>query len=769
MAYADLICVFGDGILPFIEKLYSVATQLCNHLIVCLYWHIYSLTLFAHMPRIICLIAALIFCTVCALPQDADHMRFTTLVDSAHRAMDANAFSDANALLEEAAKLPFDGFPDSIKYNYYHTAALNGFMSGKLVEAEEMESIALAIATSMRDSAKMLLSNASLANTKSVQGRTFESLQHHSTALRLSVSHEDSTQYYRILNNLSHAYKSAGKLDSALYVLIRAKKYYSRIGSIYEQGVIEGNIAEIYREDFKDFDLARKHYLNALRLHKISDHQGDLNRVYHNYAILLTTLEQLDSAKYYLNMSTENRRKMGDVSGIASSLVELGRVYLAEDNYGSAVSNFAEALRICKKYGIQIGIYHSSLLLAEAHAKMGNYRVALANYEAALDAAKENRMAEELAEANRQMYKLHKDAGMWQAALASLEQYEQVQSEIDSSRRDMALAEIKSRYETELTENENAALLLEKELTAEQLAAQRWLVWGLSLVLVLFLLIGFFLFRAIKQRDSALSDVEQARENLEEKLEEISLQEKRLLEANEFKNRVISVIGHDLRAPLANIVGILSLIKDSDASPAEMNDMFEHLRRETDTNLKSLQNLLEWARLEEEGLKPKRKEFDPRAIVDEALGLHDGAIKEKNLKVEIGGHGEIWADMNQFKSVVSNLLGNAIKYSPEGGKVKVHTKDTAPGYLFSVSDQGSGMPVEVIEALKSRERIKSRRGTHGERGTGLGLRLVHDFALAHGGELNIVNNRGGGTTAEVFFPKPHTLDSAELSAEASVR
>lgn len=721
------------------------------------------------MPRIICLIAVIIFCPISALPQDADHIRFTALVDSAHRVMDANAFSDANALLEEAAKFSFDGFPDSIKYNYYHTAALNSFMSGKLVDAEEMENIALAIATSTADSAYMLLSNASLANIKSVQGRTFESLQYHSTALRLSVSHEDSTQYYRILNNLSHAYKSAGKLDSALYVLIKAKKYYNRIGSIYEQGVIEGNIAEIYREDFKDFDLARKHYLSALRLHKIGDHKVDLNRVYHNYAILLTTLEQLDSAKYYLNMSVENRRKMGDEGGIASSLVELGRVHLAEEEYGEAVSNFAEALRICKKYGIQIGVYHSSLVLAEAHAKMGNYRVALANYEAALDAATENRMTDELAEVNRQMYMLHKNAGMWEAALASLEQYDQIKSEIDSSRKDQALAEIKARYETELTENENAALLLEKELTAKQLAVQRWLVWGLSLVIALFALIGFFLFRAIKQRDSALNDVERARENLEEKLEKISLQEKRLLEANEFKNRVISVIGHDLRAPLANIVSILALIKDSDASPAEMNDMFEHLRRETDTNLKSLQNLLEWARLEEEGLKPKRKDFDPRSVIKEAARLHENAVNEKNIAIKIGGHDVIWADVNQFKSVVSNLLGNAIKYSPEGGKVKVQTKDTAPGYLFSVSDEGSGMPAEVIEALKSRERIKSRQGTHGERGTGIGLRLVHDFALAHGGQLNIVNNQGGGTTAEVFFPKPHTLESVELEADAPAR
>lgn len=717
------------------------------------------------MLRFNFLIAIMISAQLQAAAQSTAQDHFAALVDSAYREMDGENFAAADAILAEAAKMPFHNFHDSLHYAFYHTASLNDFGSGKLAEAEENENIALAIATSANDSVNMLLSNASLANIKSEQGRSVESLRHFRTALMLSETDADSSRYYRILNNLSHSHKKAGNLDSALHVLVEAKRYYRRTGLLYEQGVIEGNIAEIYREDFNDYEMARKHYRSALKLHEATGKASDVNRVYHNYGLLLATLEQNDSAKYYFNMAINNRREMGDVGGIASSLVELGRVFLDENDFGTAVSNFAEALRISEKYGIEMGIYHCSKVLAAAHAQMGNYRVALANFDIALEAAVRNGMADLELEVHHEMYNLHKHKGMWEAALASLEHYEALKSRIDRDRRDLALADIKGRYESELTANENAGLLLEQEMTRRQLEVQRWILIALSIVIALFVLVGFVLFRAIKQRDSALADVERARENLEEKLEEISVQERRLMEANEFKNRVISVIGHDLRAPLANIVGILGLIKNSDATPAEMSDMFEHLRRETDTNLKSLQNLLEWSRLEEEGLKPKRKEFDPRSVIEEAAGLHESATKEKKLAIEIGGHNKVWADVNQFKSVVSNLLGNAVKYSPEGGKVTVQTKETSEGYVFSVADDGSGMPAHVIDALKSHERIKSSRGTHGERGTGLGLRLVHDFALAHSGELNIVNNRGGGTTAEVFFPKPHTLESVELSAE----
>lgn len=709
------------------------------------------------MLRLFCLFAAVISASICGFSQEANQDFFSTLLDSASRAIDEEDFLAADALLKEAAKFPLESLPDSLKYLYYHKAAVNSFLSGKLEEAETMESFALAVATAADHKRGMLVSNSSLASIKSVQGKGEASLRHHKASLKL-ISPGDSTTYYRILNNLSHSYKSAGKLDSALQMLIESKNFYQRNGLIYEQAVSDCNIGEMYREDFNDFEMARKHYLSSLSLHKIEGGSSDFSRVYHNYGILLRLNGQADSADYFLNKSIEQRRKTGDSGGIAASLVELGRVYLDRGDFGAAISNFATALRISEKYGIERGIYHCSLTLAEAHAEIGNYRVALANYEKALRAAEQGDQLNFVLNVNQRMYELHKNAGQWAAALTSLEKYNELKESIDEKMRDSALAEIKARYETELTANENAALLLEQEMTLQKLKIQRWVLIGLILVILLFLIVGYFLYRSVKERDKALSEVQGAREDLEEKLERISLQEKRLMEANEFKNRVISVIGHDLRAPLANIIGILEVMKETDASSREMNEMFEHLQRETDTNMKSLQNLLEWARLEEEGLRPSRKEFDPRRPVEDSSRLHEAAAKNKNVSIEITGHDKIWADENQFKSVVTNLLGNAIKYSPQGGKVTVHTGETPTRYVFSVTDNGGGMPPEVIASLNTRARINSIPGTRGERGTGIGLRLVSDFARAHGGSLKLTRNEQGGTTAEVDFPKPHVVN-----------
>lgn len=696
-----------------------------------------------------------------------DSLKLRTLIDSAAAATDAARFDLADRLFEEASALDPDMMGAELKFDFYHYSALNAFRAGKLEEAEQNATIALAVATSADEEGWLLPSTSSLANIMALQGRSRESLRYN----RLSLNYlgpEDSTTYYSVLNNMSHAYKGLGKIDSALYVLVAAKNFYRRTGGSYAQGILEGNIGEVYREDFHDFEMARRHYLNALALFQEEGSPNDFARVYHNYGILLGHEGVVDSALHYLSLSLNIREEIGDLGGRAASLVEQGRVYLGEEKYAEAVERFAEALRISEKYGISMGIYHSSHMLGHVHEELGNYRVALSNFNRAAEQAEANEWGDQLIEIYESIYLLHKADGYFEEALLMLEKLSKAKEDYNKKEAEFGLAEIRAKYESEITANQNKALLLEKQISERRLALQRWLVIGLSIVVLLSVLVGHFLFRAIRERDRALENLASANDRRGEQLEKIKAQEQRLIEANEFKNRVISVIGHDLRAPLSNIVAILEIINASeDKSDDEMKAMFAKLQEETDANLKSLQNLLEWSRLEEQSLKPNHTTFAVKSHVDKAMQLHAAAISQKRLSVTAEGDDSFIADENQFRSVMNNLLGNAVKYSPVGAGIEVYTVTDDKGSLLRVTDSGAGVPKEVTDALMSRSRITSKPGTRGERGTGIGLRLVHDFALAHGGRFALYPNPSGGTIAEVYFPKVQPASAKPFEAQGS--
>lgn len=697
-----------------------------------------------------------------------DSLKLRQLIDSAEAATDRAQFDLADQLFREARALNPDEADAELKFDFYHYSALNDFRAGKLRDAEQKASIAHAIASAEGQEGWLLPSSSSLANITAVQGRPRESLYHNRRTLSY-LGPEDSTIYYSVLNNMSHAYKGLGKTDSALYVLVAAKNFYSRIGQVYPQAILEGNIAEIYREDFEDFELARKHYLRAIALLEIEGSPNDFARNYHNYGILLGAEGVTDSALYYLSLSVDIRRQIGDLGGRAGSYVEQGRIYLEQEDYASAVERFAEALRISEKYGIAIGIYHSSRMLGRAHEELGNYRVALSNYKRAAEQAEIGDWRDKQIEIYDEIYALHKAYGYFEEALLMLEELSAAKEKYDKKEAEYGLAEIRAKYESEITANQNKALLLEKEVNQRKLEAQRWGLVALSLIILVFLLAGFFLYNAVRQRNRALKKLAAANDRLESQLEKIRAQEKRLVEANEFKNRVISVIGHDLRSPLANIMAILEIISSSEnASNAETRSMFARLREETDANLKSLQNILEWSRLEEQSLMPDRTLFDITEHLDYARQLHGKAIAQKGLTLAVEGDNKFIADKNQFRSVLSNLLGNAVKYSPEGGEIKIRTLTDANGSLLRITDSGEGVPDEVKQALTSRRRITSKPGTRGERGTGVGLRLVHDFALAHGGSFRLLPNPSGGTIAEVYFPRKQPVPSTSVQTENSL-
>jgi two-component system, sensor histidine kinase and response regulator len=235
--------------------------------------------------------------------------------------------------------------------------------------------------------------------------------------------------------------------------------------------------------------------------------------------------------------------------------------------------------------------------------------------------------------------------------------------------------------------------------------------------------------------------------------------EKYLLAMNENKDKFFTLISHDLKGPAHNLISISEiLLHDESLSEEERKTFLDHLNTTAKKNFNLLENLLEWSRIQMGTLTLDPQKCDLWEIIQETLLLADEKAFQKNisLKNNINRECLVLADFNSIKTVVRNLLINAIKFTPAGGAIFIDgslRKDNF--FVISVKDTGIGMDPEIKKNLFHPGKVVSRYGTQGETGTGLGLLLCKEFVERNKGKLWVESEPGQGTT--FFFSLPVTF------------
>lgn len=228
-----------------------------------------------------------------------------------------------------------------------------------------------------------------------------------------------------------------------------------------------------------------------------------------------------------------------------------------------------------------------------------------------------------------------------------------------------------------------------------------------------------------------------------------------LKELNNSKDKFISVISHDLRNPLtALIASSLKLYEEhTSSSPEEIRKLSDIIYRTSQRVLTQLNDVVDWAMQQQDkfSFNPVRVELERET--DEWLDLLKNNAAQKNIRLEnrIPEGLCVHADALMLRSVMQNVVTNAIKYTPEGGYVRLTAEPAGEMVEICVEDNGIGMSAEDREELFNRR--LSRNGTNNEAGTGLGLLLVKDFVGHHGGTIHVESIPGKGTHFKFTVPK----------------
>jgi PAS domain S-box-containing protein len=235
----------------------------------------------------------------------------------------------------------------------------------------------------------------------------------------------------------------------------------------------------------------------------------------------------------------------------------------------------------------------------------------------------------------------------------------------------------------------------------------------------------------------------------------------KLRELNAMKNRLFSIIGHDLRTPVSEIMGFTELLikYKHHYSREKMNNFHEHVYHSATTLNGLLENLLLWSGLQRNSNSLNPEAFYLNDLLDRTIDMFHSKANTNNIQIEshIPESIMVFADNQLIRTVFRNLLSNALKYTPKNGKITINARYSLDKCIVEIADNGVGMRHEKQQKLFSFEGGESSRGLSGEKGTGIGLILCKELLDKHGEKIWVQSHPGQGSRFFFTLPLKNTV------------
>jgi signal transduction histidine kinase len=288
-----------------------------------------------------------------------------------------------------------------------------------------------------------------------------------------------------------------------------------------------------------------------------------------------------------------------------------------------------------------------------------------------------------------------------------------------------------------------------------------WSTWWFRLIIIssiIFIFVYIFLSRVRHLKNQKI---------LLEKL--VAIKTSELHELNVSKDKFFSIIAHDLKNPFSSIIGLSEILKEEIKSgdTATMENYAGLINNSAVQTFRLLENLLEWANSQRGKISFNPVPINLGELFNEEFSMLNEMAIKKNIELinSFNDNLTIIADKNMIKTILRNLISNAIKFTHKNGKVEVKAMTENQHVEISVSDSGIGMTQETIAKLFRIDSNLSTRGTENEKGTGLGLFLCREFVEKHGGRIWAESEVGTGSTFKLILPLD--LNSSNLEPPAS--
>jgi two-component system, sensor histidine kinase and response regulator len=241
-----------------------------------------------------------------------------------------------------------------------------------------------------------------------------------------------------------------------------------------------------------------------------------------------------------------------------------------------------------------------------------------------------------------------------------------------------------------------------------------------------------------------------------ERTSELLKQKVELELANSAKDKLFSIISHDLRGPLVANDQLIKIIgmEISNCTEQQLKMHLNRLSKSSTLSIELVDDLLLWARSQSKGITINKSKLSVTEVVDPLLKWYEPVAQSKSISLVSTTKPNLWvhSDVNVLQTVLRNLISNAIKFTPSEGVVTIMADADRGSVIIAVSDNGVGMTPKEVNMLFDIGHILPKRGTHGEKGSGFGLVLCNEFIEMLNGEIWVESEKGKGSTFYISLP-----------------
>jgi len=543
-----------------------------------------------------------------------------------------------------------------------------------------------------------------------------------------------------VTTSIARNYYQLGDLAAATEHDLKALEYFSAMN--FEKGIAEvyndlGRIS--YQTGTKD--KAYDYFSEALALYKKLGSDYPSYKIYNNLGIIALEHNDVEEAIRCFTIAEDGYTQLEDYQRLGIVYGNLALCYEAMHNRKKAMDYSRKALQHSNSIGDKFGIITGNINMGSFYRMEGKFDSAMDHFNLALELSLDNKVRNMEASIYDELEDFYLDQQDYKMAYRSRTLQDSVKNILMDDESRQRLEDMNLLYHLKQEEKEI------NQLRADQILQNRRnkaLVMAIFLIMIVVVIIvtGYL---QIRQQKKLLSEKNKLLRDSEQNLKEVI----------EEKNKVFSIVAHDLRSPVAAITGFSELLSMNydDINEEKRKEYMSYILDGSFRAMSLLENLLFWARTQMDLIEVKKRKIDVSSLISEGTSPLFSSLKQKNidLSIQIEEDFPLTVDNEMIKAVIRNLVSNAIKFSFAGSRITVIAHMLKEEKCISVVDTGTGMDENQIKNLFSARTVKTKDGTNQEKGSGLGLIISLDFTKKNGGYLSVESETGKGSTFRICF------------------
>ena len=569
-----------------------------------------------------------------------------------------------------------------------------------------------------------------------------DAIEHYKKALDLLEDKNNSAFLADIYYSLGIAYRRVNLLSQALECYYKSEAIFKNLNNQGGRSKVLNSIGLLYNKS-KDYYKALDFFEQTLAIKKeLNDRYGQ-SMALNNLGLAHDNLKEYDKSISYYEQALKIKIELGLEHKLATPYLNLGLSYLKINEIETSTDYLKRALEIASSTKSERIQAKAISYIGANYIVLKDYEKALGYLEEGLDISKKSGAIDITEWIIAMISNCYEEQGNLEKALDFYKQYAELNDSINAQKRYLEIAEIENKYKVEKQKEEI-------EAQKQKLKMHRVVNWALGIGTFLLLLLAFVIFNSRRK-------TRRANKELAFKNKEIEHRKQELQELNNSKDKLFSIIGHDLRNPIGLLDSVLDTIFNTDFEfeKEDIESLLKSIHGSTKSALGLLENLLYWANNQRGAIKVLPKQCNAYMISDTAIQLHDTISQSKDIKLinNIEDNTQVWCDPDMLSLIFRNLISNAIKYSFEGNKIILSSSLNEGKVTFMIRDFGIGISEEKLEYLFGHNTNKSTRGTANEAGSGIGLSLCAEFVRKNNGRIwveSIQQNTDSNTSGSTF-------------------